>query len=131
MNEDYVSYELAVKLKACGFDESCDSYYCAFDNEMDVRFWHIHPAQSQNGFTNPNGKVIADAPTLWQAQRWLREKKDIYAYCEPNCLKKWFARAIDLVKNEDLLFDGEMFDNFEKATEYAISAALELIKKGE
>lgn len=58
-------------------------------------------------------------------------KWGIYAYCEPNCLKKWFARAIDLAKNEDLLFDGEMFDNFEKAFEYAISAALELIKKGE
>lgn len=106
-------------------------YYCAFDNETDVRFWSIHPAQSQNGFTNPDGKVIADAPTLAHAQKWLREKKRIYAYCEPNCLKKWFARAIDLTKNEDLLFDGEMFDNFEKATEYAIFAALELIKKGE
>lgn len=131
MNEDYCSYELSKALKAAGFDEPCDHYYCAFDNETDVRFWSIHPAQSQNGFTNPDGKVIADAPTLWHAQKWLREKWNIYAYCEPNCLKKWFARAIDLAKNEDLLFDGEMFDNFEKATEYAISAALELIEKGE
>lgn len=74
---DYVSYELAKKLKECGFDEPCDHYYCAFDNETDVRFWSIHPAQSQNGFTNPNGRVIADAPTLWQSQKWLREKKGI------------------------------------------------------
>lgn len=74
---DYVSYELAKKLKERGFDEPCDHYYCAFDNETDVRFWSIHPAQSQNGFTNPNGRVIADAPTLWQAQKWLREKKGI------------------------------------------------------
>lgn len=27
MNEDYVSYDLALKLKACGFDEPCDHYY--------------------------------------------------------------------------------------------------------
>lgn len=26
-NEDYVSYELALKLKECGFDEPCDHYY--------------------------------------------------------------------------------------------------------
>lgn len=76
-------------------------------------------------------QLAISAPLLYQAQKWLREKKGIYAYCEPNCLKKWFARAIDLAKNEDLLFDGEMFNSFEKATEYAITAALELIKKGE
>lgn len=76
-NEDYVSYELAKKLKACGFDEPCDHYYCAFDNETNVRFWSVLPAQSQNGFTNPDGKVIADAPTLAHAQKWLREKKGI------------------------------------------------------
>lgn len=26
-NEDYVSYELALALKKCGFDEPCDHYY--------------------------------------------------------------------------------------------------------
>lgn len=83
MNEDFVSYELAVALKACGFDEPCDHYYCAFDNETDVRFWSIHPAQSHNGFTNPDGKVIASAPTLWQAQKWLREKKGIVVVVMP------------------------------------------------
>lgn len=123
--EDYCSYELAKKLKACGFDEPCgkslkiipgtereewDEEECQWCTVQDIEYYP---------------KI-----SLWQAQKWLRGK-GIYAYCEPNCLKKWFARAIDLAKNEDLLFDGEMFDNFEKATEYAIYAALELIKKGE
>lgn len=35
---DYVSYPLALALKKHGFDEPCDCYYCAFDNETDVRF---------------------------------------------------------------------------------------------
>ena len=130
--EDYVSYPIALALKKAGFDWKCGHYYCAFDNETDVRFWSIHPAQSQNGLRPPKDTEVADAPTLAQAQKWLRDRKGIYAYCEPNCLKKWFARAIDLDKNEDLIFDGQMFDNFEEATEYAIAAALELIeKKGE
>ena len=43
--EDYVSYPIALALKKAGFDEPCYHYYCAFDNETDVRFWSIHPAQ--------------------------------------------------------------------------------------
>lgn len=127
MNEDYVSYELAVKLKACGFDEPCIAQWAC---EPDGKPMLL----GSTAFVFSNAKLKGrdvTAPLLFHAQKWLREKKGIYAYCEPNCLKKWFARAIDLAKNEDLLFDGEMFDNFEKATEYAISAALELIKKGE
>lgn len=121
MNEDFVSYDLALKLKACGFDEPCDHYYIV--NDTNIRYTKYKYYNDRDNYCS--------APSLYHAQKWLREKKGIYAYCEPNCLKKWFARAIDLAKNEDLLFDGEMFDSFEKATEYAISAALGLIKKGE
>lgn len=132
-NEDYVSYELAKKLKECGFAEPCDHYYTKED-APDGTAW-IVPTTDREDFNAdsdcPFCKPPCSAPTLAHAQKWLREKWGIYAYCEPNGLKKWFARAIDLAKNEDLLFDGEMFDNFEKAFEYAISAALELIKKGE
>lgn len=120
--EDYVSYPIALVLKKAGFDEPCEAFYAHTDGKM----W-----LSVDGKEDWNSGVDYSAPTLWQAQKWLREK-GIYAYCEPNRLKKWFARAIDLDKNEDLIFDGQIFDNFEEATEYAIAAALELIeKKGE
>lgn len=129
MNEDYCSYELSKALKKCGFDEPCDHYWYKVytdSDKMEMRQGKTMDYNNDDWFV-PH----CSAPTLWQVQKWLREKWGIYAYCEPNCLKKWFARAIDLAKNEDLLFDGEMFDSFEKATEYAISAALELIKGGE
>lgn len=124
---DFCDYKLSLALKACGFDESC------------IAQWACEPGGKpmllgSTAFVFSNAELKGrdvTAPLLCHAQKWLREKWNIYAYCEPNCLKKWFARAIDLAKNEDLLFDGEMFDNFEKATEYAITAALELIKKGE
>lgn len=145
-NEDYCSYELSKALKACGFDEPCDHYYCAFDNETDVRFWSIHPAQSQNGFTNPDGKVIADAPTLAHAQKWLREAKGIainviahdcfdkyrggkYHWMEvylPNCNENgpqwmdWFTYG-----------KHPLFDTYEEALSDGLSQMLELIKKGE
>lgn len=131
MNEDYVSHELAVKLKAARFDEPCDHYYTPNKAMRIVKDNALAPEITNNRLLDEIADGCCTAVPLWHAQKWLREKWNIYAYCEPNCLKKWFARAIDLAKNEDLLFDGEMFDSFEKATEYAISAALELIKKGE
>lgn len=126
---DYCDYELSLALKVAGFDYPCYFYYTQ-KNAPDDCVW---TTTSEEAPVNYNRHIYAGCskPLLYQAQKWLREKWGIYAYCEPNCLKKWFARAIDLAKNEDLLFDGEMFDNFEKAFEYAISAALELIKKGE
>lgn len=123
---DYASYDLALKLKACGFDGPCDKCFKIIPG-TEREEWDEEESQ----WCTVKDVEYYPKITLWQAQKWLREKKGIYAYCEPNCLKKWFARAIDLAKNEDLLFDGEMFDNFKKATEYAIAAALELINKGE
>ena len=123
MNEDYVSYELAKKLKACRFYELCNSYYSG-NGSIAIR-------EYPQCFNCYKDMPMYSRPTLWQVAKWLREKRGIYAYCEPNCLVKWFARVIDLVKNEDLLFDGEMFDDYEEAAEYAFSAALKLIKKGE
>lgn len=146
MKEDYCDYKLSLTLKACGFDEPCDHYYCAFDNETDVRFWSIHPAQSQNGFTNLDRKVIADAPTLAHAQKWLREKKGIainviaHDYRDKYVESKFHWNEVFL---SDIDRSGEqwrkyfifgrhpLFDTYEEALSDGLSQMLELITKGE
>lgn len=127
---DFVPYETAKKLKTCGFDEPCDHYYCAFDNETDVRFWSIHPAQSQNGFTNPNDKVIADAPTLAHAQTWLREKKKLSVEPYANIVANFNYNIADLASFADKKGGGIGYDSYEAALSAGIDAALELILKG-
>lgn len=128
---DYCSYELSKALKACGFDEPCDHYYCAFDNETDVRFWSIHPAQSQNGFVNPKNKVIADAPSLYHVQKWLREK-GIAVSVQANEIQGelWYSADIITTKGINELVDGG-FDYmvYEAALSAGIAAALELIEQ--
>lgn len=126
---DYCDYKLSLALKACGFDESCDHYYCAFDNETDVRFWSVHPAQSQNGFTNPDGKVIADAPTLAHAQKWLREKHHIsvrVSYLTNS--RRWFADWLNLDSGE---FDDTdaTFATYEEALADGIKFCVENLLK--
>lgn len=143
--EDYVSYPLALALKKHGFDRECDHYYCAFDNETDVRFWSIHPAQSQNGLSAPKDTVAADAPTLAQAQKWLREEwgihinvciySDYSTDADGKVCDRWDFWGFDLyaVNGGKQIEDGDgEYDSYELALSAGIAAALELIeKKGE
>lgn len=129
-NQDYCSYELSKTLKAVGFDEPCGHYYCAFDNETDVRFWNIHPAQSQNRLRTPKDTVVADAPTLAHVQKWLREKKELIILIGMTRIDDWFYGIYDK-RGKCLKDDGTQRDCYEAALSAGIFAALELIKKGE
>lgn len=62
---DYVSYELAVKLKSIGFNWLCTTFYRNLDHAL-----------MEGGEMNWNNGVDYSAPTLWHAQKWLREKKN-------------------------------------------------------
>lgn len=140
--EDYVSYPLALALKKHGFDWECDRYYCAFDNETDVRFWSIHPAQSQNGLRTPKDTVVADAPTLAQAQKWLREKKGIainviaHGCHEKYREGKYHWEEIHLPNSNEkgpqwvtwyIYGKHPLFDTYEEALSDGLSQMLELI----
>ena len=81
MNEDFVSYEQAVKLRECGFDEPCNSYYdktCSNDDE----YWHTTRGEVYN-WNGLNSECQISAPTLWQAQKWLREVKKAVVVVAP------------------------------------------------
>ncbi len=125
--EDYVSYPIALALKKAGFDEPCDHYYCAFDNETDVRFWSIHPAQSQNGLCTPQDKAVADAPTLAQAQKWLRDKKRLSIEPYANIAVAWNYNIADLDNFAENVRGEVSFPSYESALSAGIAAALELI----
>ena len=135
-NEDYASYELAKKLKECGFAEPCDSYYIK-DNAPDGTAW-IVPTTDREDFNAdsycPFCKPLCSAPTLAQAQKWLREKMGIainviahdggaYDYDIV-----FLPNAVDC----DYPIDRATFSRtYEEALSEGIEPVLELIKKGE
>lgn len=127
MNEDYVSYELAVKLKACGFDEPCDHYYnIGFKNDTDM---HYAIYKDYNDVS----EHCCSAPLLYHAQKWLREK-GIAVSVQANEIQGelWYSADIITTKGINELVDGGFdYINYEAALSAGISAALELIKKGE
>lgn len=131
MNEDFVSYEQAVKLRECGFDWKCREYYTP--NKDLGSTTEADDFNSLGSFIK--GEWFSDcisAPTLWQAQKWLREVHHIsirvnYIADE----RRWFADWLNLGSGE---YDDTdtTFDTYEEALEDGITAALELIeKKGE
>lgn len=122
---DYCSYQLSKQLKACGFDEPCgksikiipgtereewDEEECQWCTVQDIEYYP---------------KI-----TLWHAQKWLREKKELYVNCfwnakgqhwQPHC--QWMNE----VQGEPIGYA----ESYEGGLSMAIAAVLELIKKGE
>lgn len=73
--ECYVSYEIAKRLKACGFDESCYFYYTK-RNAPDGNVWCTLSEDAPVDY-NKTEYAECSAPTLFQAQNWLRKKHKI------------------------------------------------------
>lgn len=72
MNEDFVTYELAVKLKEKGFDYPCIGHYV--NNKLYI-------AHYVNAFHSDKDESV-DAPTISQVLKWLREVKKIHIIVE-------------------------------------------------
>lgn len=136
MKEDYVSYELAKKLKECGFDEPCDkwiasksfSYYdedeCCDHNGVVKKGWFI----SQKNKERYDQDALPYL-TLWQAQKWLREKKNWHIIVEPII---WWGLTYEFkLWHESRVYEndnrGFYFSSYEAALSAGIKQTLELI----
>ena len=73
--KDYCDYETCVALKELGYDGYCAAYYHLFDDEDDARnsFEYAYGFD----FQNSNNIYRVGAPLLYQAQKFLREEKNI------------------------------------------------------
>jgi hypothetical protein len=70
MEKEFVPYELALRLKALGFDEPCFNFYMGGFKEL-----------GKIKYVNPNNVAETNvlAPTFSQAFRWFREKHNVHA----------------------------------------------------
>lgn len=97
MNGDFVTYEIALKLKAKGFKEKCIAYYWEKINEHTPSFLAednmpedgLNILDLLSNHNKAEWSPFIDAPTISQVLKWLRNKKDIY--CLP-----YFEQGIDM-----------------------------------
>lgn len=124
--EDYVSYPLALALKKHGFDWKCRDFYWTSDGT----FKHPDAPVHKN---SEHCTTMVAAPTLWQAQKWLREKRKID-------IELWVWVVGDTREYRPYIMPPKKHDfiayppekSYESALSAGIAAALELIeRKGE
>lgn len=128
---DYCDYKLSLALKACGFDEPCIAQWACEPNGKPMLV-------GSTAFVFSNAELKGHdvtAPLLYHAQKWLREKKElcVTVYAQPYNGLPYYTGYILFEGDEKEVLDqdGHWFDDYEKCLSETISAALELIKKGE
>lgn len=92
MNEDFVSFNLAKKLKEKGFKNNCIGYYdyaeeFHYNYESDIANKEIYFCH--NRYDNIWHRDLVDAPTISQVLKWLREEKKIHIGFGYSPRKKW------------------------------------------
>jgi hypothetical protein len=76
MEKEFVSYEVALKLKEFGFDEPCITYYYELTSNLRT---HLG-VDILNAWTYTGNKKLGFtlAPLYQQVFRWFREKQNLY-----------------------------------------------------
>ena len=88
MNEDFVTFDLAKKLKEKGFDEECFAHYDDLGNLLlDKDYWKL------------DSHILA--PTISQVLKWLREEKKLHIMMAtyshyPNNTHDWGYEILNL-----------------------------------
>ena len=126
-HEDYVSFEQAKALKELGFDWEVVKGYSHFPGEK------IKSCNFQEENVNKiYSKWCFAAPTLDQAQKWLRNVKKTYLLID---YEKWFTKPFSLEIYKEV---GEKiihkcyqngFQTYEEAISAGIDKALEILKQ--
>lgn len=126
---DYCDYELSLALKVAGFDYPCYFYYTK-KNAPDDCVWQT---TSEEAPVDYNRRLYAGCskPLLYQAQKWLREKKHLSVEPYANIVANFNYNIADLESFADYKGQGIGYESYECALAAGISASLELIKKGE
>ena len=135
MNEDFVTYELAVKLKEKGFREKCIAYYWEKINEHTPSFL-VEDNMPEDGLyildllSNHNQaewSPFIDAPTISQVLKWLRKEKGLHIEILHFFSKKtfWDFEVAHIGSYERWWNNLELFDTYEQAVLAGIKYVLD------
>lgn len=131
MKEQFVAYEIALKLKELGFNEECFGYYDSSN--------YLCIYQQEDYFLSSDSPNIqVDAPLWQQAIDWLRitKKIDIQILRNKPNYHEYKVEIYKLNNNDTYLHlyikdnDGYIvwFTTYEEAREQAILTAIELVE---
>ena len=141
--KDYCDYDTCVALKELGYKVPTSTYYMPHHKDL---IWVSNPFRggyvidcfySHNSL--PKDVMTAnfiDAPTLWEAQKWLREEKDIDVLIKLECkdvyssLKHYsvyLSYIGSFIRRFQYLLDE--FNSYEEALSEGIKIAVKILKE--
>ena len=140
--KDYCDYETCVALKELGYNRGAYAYY--FPNHKEDLIFNTHPMRGCSinemvkGYnTYPKdvmGHELIDAPTMWEAQKWLREEKKVIVVIVPytyNIITKTSTWTCEVWLEDNLESQVHNFKTYEEALSEGIKEAVKILKENE
>lgn len=135
---EFVTFEIAKKLKEKGFNHGCLSYYgvsgALCPNSIDIcniQSQELDYRDFLNRFNESNSIGLIDAPTISQALKWLREKDIIITITYTKCLmykigsQMMFGFNVQNIQGDLLAENTEVaYGSYEQAVLDSIECAL-------
>lgn len=130
MERQFVTLDIAVKLKKMGFDDGCLARYEYRSSvDMDIIVLEITPIEGQCTFS----WQVASAPLWQQVFDWFRNKKVLIEVSAIDSWDYWSATIYmeDFMSPFFVAFQDNEYEakTYEEAREYAILKAIDLITK--
>lgn len=139
LEKEFCDYETSVALKELGFREKCPTYYDTEDNVglllntqwtsdyMPCQF--IDCLESHNSNTSDDNSYV-DAPTIYQAQKWLMEDKKLFVEVTLGTFDQTYLWEICNTENSDLITGGfSSYDTYEEGLSEGIKKSIEILKQ--
>jgi hypothetical protein len=129
MRKEFVSYEVALKLKKFGFDEPCFTYYYEFNSNLRTHLVvDMNNAWTYSGNTNFGFTL---APLYQQVFKWFRNKyaidfsiNTIYSKYNENTIKQYSG----VIDNKTMYTNVGFYDNYEEAELAGLQKMIEIIE---
>ena len=138
--KDYCDYDTCVALKELGYNRGAYAYY--FPNHKEDLIFNTHQMRGCSinemlkGYnTYPKdvmGHELIDAPTMWEAQKWLREEKKIdVGAAWDNDEDNWYVyiKKIGFPDWSGTSVSHSCYPSYEEALSEGIKEAVKLLKK--
>ena len=126
MTQEFVPFELAVKLKALRFDELCFTFFTA----KGLMYMSLD-------FNGVNSYRLYDneclAPTYSQALRWFREEQDIEGFVHKSIEGNYYFVIKRTGNNESNIYEfmkttPKNFDTYEEAELACLTKLIEIVE---
>ena len=120
MNEDFVSFDIAKKLKEKGFNIPFYFYY-----RTDDKYLHHAMVTKPLVYCDKIDDEVVCAPTISQVLKWLREEKKIHIATGYSNVSKW--RYIIIHLGENFVKEANVWEKGFESYEQAALAGIEYV----